>query len=466
VVPHFLCYSDSDGACSGIEDALDFLNLHQWLDRASTAHPFTDKYDLGAEPSVEQGQNDDHLKDSEEVKSQIEAQVRASEYVAALEHSDNLMKIRPSWTRTFMQRAEILEKLGRSKECESSKRVARALQNVQSLPCTWNYQRLKIALTSAYAATRPVSSTISSTDSQDAEMQSLVEEHKCSTSCCCKSCDFWEVRGWFLDWRRMEGGLGMLWSRTVRDYYIRILLIMKLAASPAKWQLLTKEPNKGQELSKARSCNAKLANALMTKSEFLLPEWTSFGVFDLRAEDYIKLGKDYFSTAPVYSSDQRDRFQNESEFPEKLLPVKRRHSMKEIKEENQRMRDHADEQGQAKIEIVKHLRLLTSEKRNKQAVLSSQIKQLEGQNNTLMSQLYIRNPGAVSGPPVDHRLTAPHFVEKKKVFGYKSDFDDITESIKNTLENKITGMLQRDILQQVCLSHTSFRLCCLCIPLS
>ena len=105
VVPHFLCYSDSDGACSGIEDALDFLNLHQWLDRASTAHPFTDKYDLGAEPSVEQGQNDDHLKDSEEVKSQIEAQVRASDYEAALKHSDKLMKIRPSWTRTFMQRA-------------------------------------------------------------------------------------------------------------------------------------------------------------------------------------------------------------------------------------------------------------------------------------------------------------------------------------------------------------------------
>ena len=73
-----------------------------------------------------------------------------------------------------------------------------------------------------------------------------------------------------------------------------------LAISPSeqlglKWHRVGSEkPQQGREIT-----NAKLRKALKTKSEFAREEWIGFGIHDLRDDDFIRVGKNYFRPSEV-----------------------------------------------------------------------------------------------------------------------------------------------------------------------
>ena len=76
-------------------------------------------------------------------------------------------------------------------------------------------------------------------------------------------------------------------------YYRNLATPLPSAPSGFKWRCIgAVEPTKGQSLS-----NPELANALATKAEFSEGEWATFGISDLRIDDYIKAGSSYFKPA-------------------------------------------------------------------------------------------------------------------------------------------------------------------------
>ena len=328
--------SDVHGALPGIKDALDFLILHEWLCRGRSVNPFAaadnnSRISAGAEVDSSSGQR------SIPTLETFRELIQRGQLNTALQKWDVLVQIRPSWPETFSIRADILAgQPETSDEREFCLRLSQALQNVRDLRCSWNLNRL--------SAMKKDTHYRKACSGLDSGTRHPTPEHQCSGPSC-KDCSFWEVRGWFLDWRRKERVSETaswcpkdgLWSRTVRDFCIRCLLVMKLAASPATWQFMYTKPVKGQELSRRISCNDRLSNALMLTQEFTKSQWERTGVVDLFASDYIRLGGGYLSPESWGPLSDDDWYKLE-ELPAKLKPEEKRETVPQLKSQNDRLK--------------------------------------------------------------------------------------------------------------------------------
>ena len=75
----------------------------------------------------------------------------------------------------------------------------------------------------------------------------------------------------------------------------RAMFKLKQKKLGLKWHRVGSEkPQQGREIT-----NAKLRKALKTKSEFAREEWIGFGIHDLRDDDFIRVGKNYFRPSEV-----------------------------------------------------------------------------------------------------------------------------------------------------------------------